>query len=212
VGIFDAQKTAYDSEIWMDADEAREAFNRSFYGSIVFRPVNTNAAVTLTQRIEGDKAMHLRVLTEKEYFEEQTKTAGPIQFFGICLAAIMMFGAVFAGMNVMYASVGARIREIGTLRVLGFKPGNIYLSFMLESLLIAIVGGIAGCLMSLPLHGIATGTFNWATFAEVAFEFRITSGLLAGGVIFALVIGLLGGTLPARFAARKPVLDALRAA
>jgi putative ABC transport system permease protein len=211
VGIMDAQKTAYDSEIWMDADEAREAFNRSFYCSIVLRPLNDAAAAGLVRRIEGDKQMQLRVLTEKEYYQEQTKTAGPIQFFGWCLAGIMSVGAAFSAMNTMYAAVGARTREIGMLRVLGFRRRSIYVSFMLESLAVALVGGVVGCALALPMNGIATGTFNWATFAEVAFEFRVTAGLLAGGMVFALVMGVLGGLLPARLAARKPVLDALRA-
>ena len=212
VGIFDAQKTAYDSEIWVDADEARDAFNRSFYGSIIIRPTDDSAAGALVKRIESDKQMQLRVLTETEYYREQTKTAAPIQFLGACLAAIMSIGAAFSAMNTMYASVGARAREIGTLRVLGFRPGAIYLSFMLESLLISIAGGLVGCVLALPLHGIATGTFNWTTFAEVGFEFRISAGLLAAGILFAVIMGIFGGLLPARLAARKPVLDALRAA
>ena len=95
---------------------------------------------------------------------------------------------------------------------MGFAPGSIYISFLLESLMLAFVGGVLGCLLSLPLNGLATGTFNWATFAEVAFEFQITSGLLAAGIGFALAMGALGGLLPARLAARKPLLDALRGA
>jgi ABC-type antimicrobial peptide transport system permease subunit len=112
----------------------------------------------------------------------------------------------------MYATVGARAREIGTLRALGFKPGSICVSFLLESLLLALAGGLLGCLLSLPLNGLATGTFNWSTFAEVAFEFQITGGLLAAGLAFALAMGALGGLLPARWAARQPLLEALRAA
>ncbi|MCI0348837.1 MAG: ABC transporter permease, partial [Acidobacteriales bacterium] len=153
----------------------------------------------------------LRARTEPEYYREQTKTAGPIQIFGTCLAAIMSIGAAFSAMNTMYASVGARTREIGTLRVLGFSRGAIYLSFMVESIVVAVTGGVLGCLLSFPMNGIATGTFNWATFAEVAFEFRISVGLLIAGMVFALAMGVLGGFLPARWAARRPVLDALRA-
>jgi ABC-type antimicrobial peptide transport system permease subunit len=210
VGIFDAQRTAYDSEIWVDADEAREAFNRSFYGSIVCRPVDEAAAAALIRRIESDKQMQLRALTETEYFRQQTKTAAPIQVFGACLAAIMSIGAAFSAMNTMYAAVGSRAREIGTLRVLGFRPGSVYVAFLLESLVVAAMGGVLGCVLALPLHGVATGTFNWTTFAEVGFECRITAGLLPGGMIFALIMGALGGVLPARLAARKPVLEALR--
>jgi putative ABC transport system permease protein len=210
-GIFEAAKTAYESEIWMDADEAREAFHRSFYCSMTIQPESPDAAAALIKRIEGDKGRQLRALTEAEYYHAQTKAAGPIQVLGAGLAAVMSIGAAFAAMNTMYAAVGARTREIGTLRVLGFTPASIYLSFLLESLVLASVGGILGCLLSLPLHGLATGTFNWATFAEVAFEFQITSGLLIAGMVFALVMGAMGGLLPARLAARKPLLDALRA-
>jgi len=211
VGIFDARKTAYESEIWMDADEAKEAFNRSFYCSITLRPVNPAVAEALIHRIDTDKQLQLRALSEPEYYREQTKTAGPIQVFGFCLAAIMGLGAAFSAMNTMYASIGSRTREIGTLRVLGFSRRSIYLSFMLESIAVALAGGLIGCALSFPINGLATGTFNWATFAEVAFEFRITGELLASGLAFALVMGILGGLLPASAAARQPILAALRA-
>jgi putative ABC transport system permease protein len=208
-GLFDVRKTAYDSEIWIDADEGRDAFNRSFYSSLVLRPAD-GATEKLARRIESDKSVRLRAVAESDYYREQTKTALPVQVFGAALAAIMSVGAVFAAMNTLYASVAARGREIGTLRVLGFRRRSIYLSFLLESVALAAVGGVAGCVLALPMNGLATGTFNWATFAEVAFEFRITPGLLAAGMGFALVMGLAGGLLPARWAARRPVLDALR--
>lgn len=212
VGMFDAQKTAYDSEIWVDADEARSAFKRSFYGSVLLRPVQDAAAIaTLTNRMTSDRTLQVRVLPETEYYKDQTKQAGPIQFVGAFLATIMSIGAAFSAMNTMYATVSSRTREVGTLRVLGFKRRDIYLSFMLESIVLSLLGGALGCVLSLPLNGIATGTFSWTTFAEVAFEFRITGELLMKGMTFALVMGVLGGLLPARLAARKPVLDALRA-
>jgi putative ABC transport system permease protein len=211
VGIFDASRTAYDSEIWVDADEARDAFNRSFYGSVLLRPRNEQAATNLVQRLEADKQLHVRVLPETEYYSEQTQTAAPIQFMGRFLAIIMSIGAAFSAMNTMYAAVGARTREIGTLRVLGFKRREIYISFMIESICLGLVGGALGCLFSLPLNGWATGTFSWTTFSEVAFEFRITPSLLAKGMGFAVLMGILGGLLPAKMAAQKPVLDALRA-
>jgi putative ABC transport system permease protein len=212
VGIFDANKTAYDSEIWVDADEARSSFKRNFYGSILLRPIQDAATIAaLTNRMTSDRTLQVRPLPETEYYREQTKQAGPIQFVGGFLATIMSIGAAFSAMNTMYATVSARTREIGTLRVLGFKRRDIYLSFMFESILLSLLGGALGCLLSLPLNGIATGTFSWTTFAEVAFEFRITGELLLKGMLFALVMGVLGGLLPARLAARKPVLDALRA-
>lgn len=211
VGTFDAGKTAYESEIWADADEVREAFRRDFYCSMTLQPENTNAIPALIHRIESDRARQLRALTETEYYHAQTKTAGPIQVLGACLAAVMSIGAIFSAMNTMYATVGARTREIGTLRVLGFTPVGIYISFVLESILIALVGGLLGCFLALPMNGLVTGTFNWSTFAEVAFEFQVTPTLLLAGIIFALIMGVLGGLLPARMAARKPLLDALRA-
>ena len=212
VGIFDAAKSAYESEIWVDADEARAAFNRSFYGSILLRPVADAAAIAaLTNRIESNRDLSVRVLPETEYYKEQTNTGAPIQFLGRFLAVVMSIGAVFSAMNTMYAAVGARSREIGTLRVLGFKRRAIYVSFLLESVLLALLGGVLGCALALPLNGLTTGTLSWNTFTEVAFEFQITGKLLAKGLAFAIVMGILGGLLPARLAARKPVLDALRA-
>ncbi len=211
VGIFEAGKTAYESEIWADADEVRDAFNRNFYGSVLMRPVDAAASERVIQRLETDRVLSVRVLPETKYYQDQTQTAGPIQFMGGFLATIMSVGAAFSAMNTLYAAVGARTREIGTLRVLGFKRRAIYVSFLLESIILAVVGGLTGCLLSLPLNGVATGTFSWTSFAEVAFEFRITGELLGKGMVFAVAMGVLGGLLPARLAARKPVLDALKA-
>lgn len=213
VGIFEAAKTAHESEIWVDADEARDVFKRNFYGSILIRPVEDSAAVaSMIKRMEADKELSIRVLPEVEYYREQTKTATPIQWLGGVLAVVMSIGAAFSAMNTMYAAVSARTREIGTLRVLGFRRRHIYLSFLLESVILSLLGGAVGCLFSLPLNGMATGTMSFTTFSEVAFEFQITPELLAKGMAFALVMGVLGGLLPARMAARKPVLDALRSA
>jgi putative ABC transport system permease protein len=210
VGIFEAGKTAYESEIWADADEVRDAFNRNFYGSLLLRPQSEAAAAAIVRRVESDRTLSARVLKEVDYYKEQTKTAGPIQFMGGFLATIMSIGAAFSAMNTMYAAVGARTREIGTLRVLGFGRRAIYGSFLLESILLAAVGGAIGCAIALPLNGVATGTFSWTSFSEVAFEFRITPDLLARGMLFALAMGAAGGLLPARMAARKPVLAALK--
>ena len=212
VGMFDAARTAYESEIWIDADEARAVFKRDFYGSVLLRAAGPAASAALVKRMEGDRILTVRALPETDYYREQTQMAGPIQFMGGFLAVIMSIGAAFSAMNTMYAAVGARTREIGTLRVLGFRRREIYVSFLIESVLLALLGGGRGCRVSLPLNGIATGTIGWNTFAEIAFEFRITGELLARGMLFALVMGILGGLLPARMAARKPVLDALRAA
>lgn len=210
-GIFDAARSAYESEIWVDADEAREAFHRNFYGSVLLRPESPASSEAIRARALSDRLLSVKVQTESEYYREQTRAAGMFQFLASFLSVIMSIGAAFAAMNTMYASVGARTREIGTLRVLGFRRREIYASFLLESVLLALAGGALGCLLVQPLNGMATGTMSETTFAEVAFEFRVTGELLLKGLAFALVMGLLGGLLPARMAARKPVLDALRA-
>ncbi len=211
VGIFDAQQTAFESEIWMDADEVRDVFHRNFYGSVLVRPAGTGAAAALISRLQKDKQLNVKVSTETEYYQEQTKSAGLFQFLASFLAVIMSIGAAFSAMNTMYAAVGARTRELGTLRVLGFKRREIYGAILLESVLLSLLGGALGCLLALPMNGLATGTMSQTSFAEVAFAFRVTPELLGKGMLFALVMGVLGGLLPARFAARKPVLDALRA-
>lgn len=210
VGIFDASKTAFESEIWTDANETRDVFNRDFYGSIVMRPVSVEAGHDLVATLEADRQLRVRVLPESEYYREQTKTAGVFQFMGGFLATIMSIGAAFSAMNTMYAAVGARTREIGTLRAIGYRRRDIYWSFMIEAVLLGLLGGVLGCLIALPLNGFAVGTFSWTTFSEVAFEFRITPELMGKGILFALVMGLIGGILPARLAAKKTVLDALR--
>lgn len=209
-GIFDASQTAYESEIWVDADEARDAFNRNFYGSILIRP-RDNAAAALQHRMLTDNLLNVKVQRESEYYEQQTQSAGFYRFLASFLAVIMSIGAAFAAMNTMYAAVGARTREIGTLRVLGFRRRDIYLCFFLESVILALLGGLLGCALSLPLNLLSGGTFSQTTFAEVAFQFRVTPGMLGAAMAFAMVMGVLGGLLPARLAARKPVLDALRA-
>jgi len=210
VGIFDAAQTAYESEIWVDADEARSAFKRNFYGSVLLRPADAGGAETLKKRLLDDKLLSIKVQTETEYWDEQTQSAGFYRFLASFLAVIMSIGAAFAAMNTMYAAVGTRTREIGTLRALGFRRRHIYISFLFESVVLSLLGGVVGGLISLSFNLISTGTFGGTSFAEVAFQFRVTPQLLGTGLLFALIMGVIGGLLPARLAARKPVLDALR--
>jgi len=126
------------------------------------------------------------------------------------MAVLMAIGASFAVMNTMYAAVARRSREIGILRVLGFQPGSILLSFLLESLVLALLGGLLGCVLALPIHGLTTGTMNFRTFSDITFAFRITPDLLLRGVGFSLAMGVLGGLLPARLASRQPMVETLR--
>jgi putative ABC transport system permease protein len=211
VGWFDGGNSAFDSEIWMDADEARSVFDRENYSSALARVADTNAAAQLTARIEADKRMPLRAVREVDYYSEQTKTAGPIRVLGGFLAVAMSVGAVFAAMNTMYASVGARTREVGTLRVLGFRRRTILLSFIIEGAILASIGGVLGCLLALPMNGISTGTLSFNTFSEVVFRFHITPKLMLEGMLFAVAVGIVGSLFPAIRASRLPVIAALKA-
>src|SRR6185312_13573810 len=190
VGWFDAGDSAFDSEMWMDADEARSIFDRENYSSLLARLANTNDIASFTNRIEADKRMALRADFETKYYEQQTSTAAPIKFLGSFLAVAMSIGAIFAAMNTMYAAVGARTREIGTLRVLGFRRRVILASFNLEGAILAGIGGAIGCLLALLAQWFCTafhvhfGTLSFNTFSEVIFQFRVTPALLLQGMIF----------------------------
>lgn len=216
VGWFDGGDSAFDSEIWMDADEARSVFDRENYSSVLARVGSTNAAASLIQRIESDKRMPLRADLETDYYAKQTTTALPLRILGEFLATAMSIGAVFAAMNTMYASVGARTREIGTLRVLGFRRRTILASFNLEGAILAGIGGLLGCGLALLAQslcvalGVRFGTLSFNTFSEVIFQFRITPMLVAQGMIFAIVVGIAGSLFPAIRAARLPVIAALK--
>jgi putative ABC transport system permease protein len=210
VGIFEAGRTAFGSEIWTDAAELADDFDRADYSSVLLRVENAAALRGVVQRIEGDQRLHLKAQAEPDYYAEQTKTSGPIKVLGNFMAVFMAIGASFAVMNTMYAAVARRSREIGVLRVLGFRPGSILLSFLIESMALALAGGLVGCLLALPIHGVTTGTMNFTTFSEIAFAFRITPDLLLRGLGFSLVMGAMGGFLPARLASRQPMVETLR--
>lgn len=210
VGIIDASHTAYDSEIWGDYNEVSAEFERYIYNSLLVGCADQASLAVVRDKLKSDRRIQLDVLTQKEYFESQTGAGSAVKVLGYIIAAIMAVGSCFAVMNTMYASTAYRTREIATLRVLGFRRSTILISFMLESLVLALLGGAAGCVLSLPMNGISTGMGNMATFSEVTFNFRVTPGLMLNGMIFAAVMGVLGGYLPARLAARIPIVRALR--
>lgn len=210
VGLFDGAGSAFDSEIWLDADEARSAFDRPDYSSALVRLEDEAAADQLKARLEAERRLKMKVIREVDYYQQQTRTAGPIRVLGDFLAVVMSIGAMFAAMNTLYASIGARTREIGTLRVLGFRRRAILVGFLLEGALLAGIGGALGCLFALPMHGYSTGTLGWETFSEIVFDFRITPALALKGIVFAIIVGLLGSFLPAVRASRLPVISALK--
>lgn len=216
VGHFDAQGSAFDNEAWMDADEARSIFDRDQYSSILLRPHDDAAAAALIKRIEADKRLALRAESEVEYYSKQTMTAVPFKFLALILGIAMSIGATFAAMNTMYASVAARTREVGTLRVLGYSRRAIVLCFMIEGALLAAMGGVLGALLSLAVYTyvvvgkIQFGTMDFQSFAETVFQFRVTPDLMLAGIVFSIIIGLAGSFLPALRAARLPVISALK--
>jgi putative ABC transport system permease protein len=210
VGIVDAAHTAYDSEIWGDYNEVSGEFDRTIYSSLLVRCADEASLRNVQQKLTADRRIQLDVFRQKDYFESQTGTTLPIRVLGYLIATIMSIGSSFAVMNTMYAATAYRTREIATLRVLGFKRSNIVLSFMLESLILAVFGGLLGCIMALPMNGISTGMGNFVTFSEMVFDFKITPRLMLEGVAFAAVMGVAGGFLPARMAARLAIVRALR--
>lgn len=211
-GHFDGNRSAFDSEIWMDADEAHAIFDREQYSSLLVRPVDNAAAEQLIRRLESDKRLQLVAHRENEYYASQTATARPIKWLGNFLAVAMSVGAVFAAMNTMYAAVGARTREIGTLRVLGFRRRAVVAGFMVEGAFLALIGGILGCGLSLLMNGYAVGTISFESFSETVFEFTVTPALMLRGIAFSILVGLIGTLLPAIRASRLPVISALKAA
>ena len=210
VGWLDGGGCAFDSECWMDADECRSLFERDLYSSFLVRPVDEAAGAKLLERIEADRRFKLKAEKEEAYYQKQTMTAAPIKWLGGFLAIMMSVGAVFAAMNTMYASIGARTREIGTLRVLGFRRRSVVAALLIEGALLALIGGVVGCAIASLWNGYTTATMGFETFSEIVFEFTVTPRLMGEGLIFAVIVGLMGSFLPSVRASRLPVIDALK--
>lgn len=211
VGVMDAGQSAFNSEIWGDLNQIASDFNRQdTASSVLLRAVDAAAVPALVNSLNDDRRLNVAAMPEQTYYDNQTNAGAPLQILGIFVSIIMAVGSSFAAMNTMFAAVSRRAMEIGTLRVLGFSRFSILTSFFFESLLLAGIGGLAGCLLALPLNGMTTGVGNFATFSEIAFNFQVTPAVMLPGVLFALVLGALGGLLPARSAARQEILVALR--
>jgi len=210
VGVMDSGRGASDSEIWGDLNQVSPDLQRiEVLSSALVEAKDEVTAQALVNDLNADQRLEVHAMTEKEYFDLQTLQAAPIEFCGVFVALIMAVGSCFAAMNTMYAAVARRAREIGTLRVLGFSRVSILFSFFLESLLLAGLGGLLGCLLVAPLNGLTTAIGS-SNFAELAFDFRVTPKIMVEGVVFALVMGTLGGMFPARMASKKEILTALR--
>ena len=211
VGVFDAGGSAYESEVWGDVNQMASDFDRQGgFSSAYLHATDPIAAEALKNRVSDDQRLKLEGVIETDYYAKQTSSGAPIKVIGFVVGFIMAIGSIFAAMNTMYAAVAYRGREIATLRVIGFSRPAILTSFVLESLLLALLGAIAGILLMLPFNGMQTGTSNAVTFSEVVFALRITPQVAGYAILFALVMGLVGGLAPAWHAARQNILNALR--
>ena len=210
VGVFDASGGAQSSEVWGDLFQVSSDLQRvDAVSSCLVTATDAVSAKALVTSLNDDQRLEVKAMFEKEYYDQQTSSAAPIEYTGLIVAIIMAVGSSFAAMNTMYAAVARRAREIGTLRVLGFSKGSILTSFLLESAVLSAVGGLLGCLLALPLNGVTTSIGN-STFSETAFAFHVTPNIMLTGIVFAVVLGSAGGLFPARMASRKQILTALR--
>jgi len=210
VAIIDGGQSALNSEIWGDLNQVSSDYNREDnLSSILVRASDEAAVPALINAIGADRQLNLTALSEPAYYASQTSSGAPLEFLGILVAIIMAVGSSFAAMNTMYAAVARRGQEIGTLRVLGFSRRSVLASFLIEALFLSLAGGILGCLMTLPLNGVTTGVGNFFTFSEIAFHFRVGLSTMAVGIVFAIIVGAIGGFFPARNAAKKEILGAL---
>jgi putative ABC transport system permease protein len=211
VGLFDAGGKAFESEIWVDVNSLGSTTKRDTFSSVLLRAKDRTALESLSKRITDDQRLHLKALPERTFYEDQQGAAsGVLKGLAVFIALIMAVGAGFAGMNTMYAAVARRTKEIGTLRVLGFRRRSILIAFVLESVAIAVIGAGIGILLALPLNFVSTGTANFTNFSEIAFNFRVTPDLMLWALIFGIGIGFLGSLLPSIRASRFRIVDALR--
>jgi ABC-type antimicrobial peptide transport system permease subunit len=214
VGLFDAAGSAYESEIWTDVTDLQQQTKRNIYSSVFVRTPDAESASRYIETVKGDQRLKLEGKTEREYYDEQMITGDPIKALAWIVGIFTAIGAAFGAMNTMYAQVSARTRDIGTLRAIGFSRRSILASFVLEALMLCLAGGALGVFFTFVVFNVfltkPTGTMNFRTFSEVLFNFRMTPQLIAGGLVFALAMGLVGGFFPAARAARLKITTALR--
>ena len=213
VGTFDAAKSGFDSEIWGDVDQMMQAFRRTAYSSVLVRLADAGAFEAFKARIAADQRLILEVRQEPAYYQDQSKSLSIfISYLGIALSVIFSIGAMIGAMITMYAAVANRSAEIGTLRALGFRRSSILAAFLVESLMLSLVGGAAGLVLASFLQAFTITTMNWQSFSQLAFGFHLTPGIAVSTLLFSLAMGLAGGFLPSVRAARLEIVDSLRAA
>jgi putative ABC transport system permease protein len=211
VGVFDAGTTGFSSEIWGDGDQLMQAFRRPVYSSVLFRLTDPAAFESIRDQIEKDPRLTLEAKRETTYYADQSEAMGRfLRILGMTLTVVFSIGAIIGAMITMYAAVANRVMEIGTLRALGFGRKSILAAFLLEALLLGLIGGITGLLFASLMQFITISTVNWQTFSELAFSFTLTTGIIWRSLLFALGMGLIGGALPSLRAARMNIVEALR--
>jgi putative ABC transport system permease protein len=213
VGVFDARRSGFDSEIWGDAEQMLQAFRRVGFSALIFKLTDSDRFDAVKQSIESDPRLTLEAKRETRFYADQSEALSKfITYLGATISVIFSIGAIIGAMITMYASVASRTAEIGTLRALGFSRGSILTAFLGESLLLGLLGGAIGLAGAAFMQTLAISTTNFQTFAEVAFRFVLTPGIVVAALLFALAMGFVGGFLPAARAARLKIVDALRAA
>lgn len=213
VGVFDSGKSGFDSEVWGDAVQLMQSFRRPVYSSVIFRLADTGAFEAVKARLESDQRLTVEAKRETEFYAEQSQMlANFIKYLGMTLSIIFSIGAVIGAMITMYASVASRTGEIGTLRALGFRKRSILGAFLFESILLGMAGGLLGLFMASFMQLFTISTMNWQSFSELAFSFTLNAGIILKTLVFALLMGVIGGFLPSVRASQLKIVDALRAA
>ncbi len=210
VGLFDADGGAYDSEIWAGYRDMAQVWQRPIYSSILLKAESLEAADQLSQRISGDQRIQLNALSQPDYYAQQTISSVGLKALTAFITLILGIGACFAIMNMMYGAVMSRRQEVATLRALGFRRRSILGSFLVESAVLSLLGGALGCILGSLFNGYSAGTSNFSSFSEVVFNFRVTQEVIGLSMAFSLVMGVIGGILPARRAATVRLIDVLR--
>lgn len=212
-GIFEDRGSVAESEVWTDASVLQGAYNRGrSYQSVRVKLTSPDAMQAFKDELSTDPRLSVRAFSEKQYYEEQSRIlVALVSTIGTAIAVLMGLGAIFAALNTMYSAVSARMREIATLRALGFGPAPVVTSVLAEALLIGLAGGIVGMLVSyLAFNGLRASTMNFSTFSQLTFAFTVTPQLLVQGLVYALILGLIGGLLPSLRAAKLPIATGLR--
>ncbi|HVT40118.1 MAG TPA: FtsX-like permease family protein [Gemmatimonadaceae bacterium] len=208
---FTAAGSSFESEIWGENEQFQGVFRGNVFQSLTFRLKDPKGFAEARRALQDDQRIQVDAHEERAFYADQSQLLGSIlRFLAVMVTSIMAVGAVFGAVNTMYAAVSSRTPEIAVLLTLGFQPRSVLVSFLAESAVIALIGGVIGCLLALPMNGVVTSTTNWASFSELAFAFQVTPQLLLEGLIFSIVMGVVGGFFPARRASKMPVVQALR--